>query len=144
MTVEHPPALADRVRRHLAEIGPSHTVTGLGFSPGEEHRFAEDLVALREGPWCFLDLRSADVPTARHRLEEAWDEEAVVAMVRPGAVASPVLALVAAMAEGRLEVDLGGVELLVRRADQSVVLLVEGADARATLPPLLAQVMGTR
>ncbi|MEQ8276077.1 MAG: hypothetical protein RMA76_23925 [Deltaproteobacteria bacterium] len=134
----YPTELKTRIVQLLEDVGPLALVSGIGFDADDEGLLADNLRAVREGGWRFVEL-PAEPDGARLALVGAWREEAVVVLV-PDALPRPLIELVRAFIDKRDEVDLGDFEKRRRRADQSLVLLVKGASMPEHVPAPLRHV----
>lgn len=130
--------LQRRVATMLEDVGALALVSGIGFDSDDDALLAENLRAVREGGWRFVEL-PADKDGARLALAAAWREENVVVLV-PHELPRALVELVRAFVDKREEVDLGDFEKRRRRPDQSLVLLVRGASTPERIPAPLRDV----
>jgi hypothetical protein len=134
--------LEDRVKQLVEDVGPLASVSLLGFV--ESDRKKADAAIRRLGAseetWCFLDLRAVKPEDTKIALESKISEPLLVLATRHDRLARPIINLVRAFVDKEPRVELGDYVALDRPKGQSMVLIVDGAAAHASLPNELRRV----
>ncbi|MCB9648956.1 MAG: hypothetical protein H6730_20500 [Deltaproteobacteria bacterium] len=140
MTLTYPQELHDRLATLLEDVGPLHTVSGLGVEERDPVMLSKNLDALRDDAWSVVDLRTRGPEDAVRALRFAWRAPVLVPVVRAEEPPQAVLRLVDAMVDRRADVELEPLKPEGRTKGQSVVVVVVGASEMARVPAALREI----
>jgi hypothetical protein len=116
--------LRDRIAGLLADVGPLHTVSAVGFAESRADRVAASLGAVSSDQrWRFVDMRAGG---DAKELAAALAGDVVVVATKCNQVPSALRGVVHAFVDARDALDLGDGAPKARRPSQSLILVCEG------------------
>lgn len=127
MGLSHRDELRDRVQSLVDDVGPLHTVAGLGLVEPEARRLDPALARLRDQPgWSLVDLRRSSGEDAAEALIAAMGAEVLIIVAQRRAPRA-LYELIRAGVDRSLEVSFAGHAPRSRRGDQTMIVVLSDA-----------------